>query len=237
MDRDDEASDSNTLAAVQQRIAWWKSTQERLHRLATTHLSRVQRSIARRFCIHSTRFCLIHLFVGVMKTDLVEPDGSQPAPGFPWRLFWVLFVACVLSVLAIVPLSLELFGPTLSQAQRPPIPVPLLILLGAVQNLVLLGLFVGLGLVLARKLGLGPKLTKAWLGGTLSLSELWSAVRVGLLSGVGVVSCLPIILSPRLGSAESSICGGRAHSNWKRIPLALRWSLRKILTSFSCFHY
>jgi membrane protease YdiL (CAAX protease family) len=114
---------------------------------------------------------------------------------FSWRLFWILFAAAVLSVIATIPMALDLFGGMLAKAQLPAVPLPLLILIGAVQNLALLGLFVGLGLKLGSKLDLGPKLTQAWLAGSLKRSEVWSTVKSGLLAGVAVGAILlPLLL-------------------------------------------
>src|SRR5215210_1896831 len=92
-------------------------------------------------------------------------------------------------------MAIELFGGILKQAQPPPIPLPLIILLGVVQNLALLGLFVGLGLKLGGTLGLGPKLTGAWLAGSLKRSEVWSTLKWGLTTGLVVGAILlPLIL-------------------------------------------
>jgi membrane protease YdiL (CAAX protease family) len=124
----------------------------------------------------------------------MNAELGQPSR-FSWRLFWILFVAAVLSALAVLPMAFELLGSALDQAQMPAVPLPLLILIGAIQNLALLGLIVGLGLRLSSKLGLGPQLTKAWLAGSLTQVDVWSAVRSGLLTGLGVSAILlPAIL-------------------------------------------
>jgi membrane protease YdiL (CAAX protease family) len=119
----------------------------------------------------------------------MNQDLSQPAR-FSWRLFWIVFVAAVLSALAALPMALELLRGALDRAQLPAVPLPLLILIGAIQNLVLLALFVGLGLALGAKLGLGPHLTRAWLAGSLTRADVWSTVRTGLLTGLGVSAIL-----------------------------------------------
>jgi membrane protease YdiL (CAAX protease family) len=122
---------------------------------------------------------------------------------FSWRLFWILFVAAVLSILAIAPMAFELLRPFLAQAKPPAIPLPLVILIGAVQNLALLGLFVGVGLKLGSKLGLGPKLLEKWLSGSLTKTEVWATVKAGLATGLGVGAILlpaMLILAARLPS-------------------------------------
>lgn len=123
-------------------------------------------------------------------------QNVSQASRFSWRLFWILFVAALLSALAVIPFAIELAGGMLANAQPPPIPIPLLILIGAVQNLVLLGLIVGLGLKLGSKLNLGPKLTQAWLEGSLKSSEVWSNLKAGLITGLAVSAILlPAILA------------------------------------------
>ena len=119
---------------------------------------------------------------------------SQPSR-FSWRLFWILFGATVLSALAALPFAIELIGPILDQLQPPPFPFPLVILLGAIQNLALIALMVALGLKLGAKLGLGPQLIRAWLAGSVERSDVWPTVRSGLLTGLGVAAILlPAIL-------------------------------------------
>ena len=97
-----------------------------------------------------------------------------------------------------MPAGLELFGSLLANAPPPPLPIPILILLGAVQNLALLGLFVGIGLLLSARIGLGAELTQSWLDGEFDSSQLWKAIRFGLLGGLlvgGVLLPLIIVLA------------------------------------------
>jgi membrane protease YdiL (CAAX protease family) len=114
---------------------------------------------------------------------------------FSWRLFWILFAAAVVGIVAIVPFALELIRPILAQVPPSPIPIPLAIVIGAVQNLALLALFVGVGLRLSAKLGLGAELTQAWLDGEQISTQFWKVVRSGLVAGiiVGVV-LVPLII-------------------------------------------
>ncbi len=119
---------------------------------------------------------------------------ESQASRFSWRLFWILFTATVLSALATIPIAVDLFGEMIA-AQPLPFPLPLIILLGAVQNLALIGLFVGVGLKVGAALGLGPKLTAEWLAGSVKRSDVWTTVRAGLLAGLGVGAILlPLLL-------------------------------------------
>jgi membrane protease YdiL (CAAX protease family) len=143
-----------------------------------------------------------------------DPPVQQP---FSWRLFWVLFIAALLGVAGMVPMALELFEPMLREAQLPPIPLPLLILIGLVQNLTLLGLFVGLGLLFSAKLGLGPGLTRSWLNGSLTSDQVWSAAKHGILWGLAVSAVLlpTIILLSTMISGLPFVSAAKI-AIWKR---------------------
>jgi hypothetical protein len=73
---------------------------------------------------------------------------------YPWRLFWFLLVAEVLAAVAIIPIAKDMLGAAVVKIERPAIPLPLLILIGAVQNFALLAITLWLGLKLSRQLGL-----------------------------------------------------------------------------------
>ena len=114
--------------------------------------------------------------------------------GFSWRLFWILFIAAIVGILAIVPAGIELFGPKFSQTPLP-LPLPIIILLGAIQNLALLGLFVGLGLKLSGQLGFGSSIIRPWLDKELTFNQTRRTFLDGVLAGfaLGLV-LLPVIL-------------------------------------------
>lgn len=113
---------------------------------------------------------------------------------FPWRLFWLLFVIGTLGALAIIPIAIDLFGSVVPTAQAPPIPLPLLILIGVVQNLGMLAVMVFVGLKLGQKLGLGAPLLEGWLAGN-SLTNQWRAsLKEGLITGIGIGVVLLIAL-------------------------------------------
>jgi hypothetical protein len=145
----------------------------------------------------------------------VSPSTSEP---FPWRLFWLLLTAAILSVLAIVPVASVIVSATLSKVELPQVPLPLLFLVGAVQNLAILALVVWLGLKLSRRLGLRAPLLESWLysqsasntrvGRTFTLSLL-----TGLAVGIAVLISL-LVLVPRLPNLPLVTIAGL--SIWKR---------------------
>src|SRR6188472_3909257 len=112
----------------------------------------------------------------------MDPSSSRP---YPWRLFWLLLIAGILSALAIAPLAWDMLGAVLSKMERPSIPLPLLILVGVVQNLALFALIVWLGLKLSRSLGLGAPLLESWVTGKPGVNvSLARSLKAGLPTGV-----------------------------------------------------
>ena len=129
----------------------------------------------------------------------------NPSPSrqpYPWRLFWLLFAAEVLSVLAILPLATDMLGAIVSNLEVPNVPLPLLILVGVIQNLALLAFTLWLGLKLSGRLGLGAPLLDSWVSGKAeSNKRIAQTLKSGLLTGVavGIVLLLSLlVLVPRL---------------------------------------
>lgn len=120
-------------------------------------------------------------------------DSTQRSPQFPWRLFWLLFVAGVLGLVAIIPFAIDLVGPTLPPPSTPLPPFPIIIVIGVVQNLVLLAAMVFFGLKLGRKLGLGTPILESWLDNDLR-GNTRASLRDGLLVGVAVGIVLLLII-------------------------------------------
>lgn len=127
---------------------------------------------------------------------------SSLPQAYPWRLFWLLFTAGILGALAISPFAWDLLGPVLSKMERPSVPLPVLILVGVVQNLALFALVVWLGLKLSRSLGLGAPLLESWVTGKPELNaSLARSLKAGLLTGVvlGIALVISLLaLAPRL---------------------------------------
>lgn len=129
-------------------------------------------------------------------------NPSPPPQPYPWRLFWLLLAAEVLSVLAILPIATDMLGAIVSKLEVPKVPLPLLILVGVIQNLALLAFTLWLGLKLSRRLGLGAPLLDSWVSGKAeSNKRIAQTLKSGLLTGVavGIVLLLSLlVLVPRL---------------------------------------
>ena len=118
----------------------------------------------------------------------------QQTQRFPWRLFWLLLVAGALSVLAIIPIALDLFGPTIAAAPAQSIPFPVIVAIGVVQNVALLAAMIFVGLKLGRTLRLGAPLLEAWLNHDATSTNWKERLRAGFLVGGGVGAILLAIV-------------------------------------------
>jgi hypothetical protein len=127
---------------------------------------------------------------------------AQDQPGtFPWRVFWLLLIAAVGGLGAATPMLLEVFQPLVKSQPPSPLPLPLIIVIGVAQNLLLMGLAIGVGLLLARKLGLGAPLLENWLYHRKKSASVRSSLVPGVLVGIaaGVVVMVPLlIVAPHL---------------------------------------
>jgi hypothetical protein len=152
------------------------------------------------------------------------PDGftnsipTEPPGRFPWRVFWLLLVASLAGAAAVIPFGLEVFRPLMQTAPPSPISLPLLIVLGIIENLTLLSVAIGLGLLLARKIGLGTPLLEGWLyhedAGTSARDALKSGALVGIAVGIFVLILL-LVSAPHLPGLPF-VSASRA-ALWKRL--------------------
>lgn len=143
---------------------------------------------------------------------------------FPWRLFWLLLAGGLTGVVAALPMMLDMldqFVPASEQQEieaNLPLPIPLLVLAALVQNGVVFGGAIALGLVLSERIGTGVPLLAARLNGEPVPGWqriLALAAAVGLLLGVvlGVLDAL--VFLPRAPAALRDL--GETVPPWKRL--------------------
>jgi hypothetical protein len=84
----------------------------------------------------------------------------NPANRYPWKVFVALLGASLIGAVTIIPYALELSGNRLKEI---PVPIPVLLVLQLAQNAIFLGVAVGVGLLVSRKVGLGAPVLEAWL--------------------------------------------------------------------------
>jgi membrane protease YdiL (CAAX protease family) len=102
---------------------------------------------------------------------------------FNWRLFFILWVAAILGVIAIFPYSLTLQSAALAKASLP-LPLSILIPLQIMQNAVLFGLAALAGLFFANRTGFGLPILEAWLKGEPVGQRIRSILLPSIILGV-----------------------------------------------------
>src|ERR1700741_1451952 len=85
-------------------------------------------------------------------------DSQSRSKRFSWRLFWLLLLMTILAIAAAIPVVLAMVAGVLAKVEVPKAPIPLLVLVGAIQDLSLLALMIWAGLKLGPRLGLGVPL-------------------------------------------------------------------------------
>lgn len=127
---------------------------------------------------------------------------------FDWREFLILWAAGVWGTVAVFPYALSLQG--LWQAHLPPWPAYLtpLIAVQFAQNVLLVAVAVALGLLLARRIGLGAPLLEARLAGEATGGRLRTlflpSVLVGVVAAVLIIA-LDLLVFARLMDVSRSV--------------------------------
>ena len=112
------------------------------------------------------------------------PSRQTIAPGFPWKLFWVLVVACLLGFAAALPYVYALYRELIARGPLP-MPMPVLVIVQLMQSTIVFGGIVALGLLLAPKVGMEAPILHGWLYRTGTRNPAgW--LRIPLLWGIGV---------------------------------------------------
>jgi hypothetical protein len=91
-------------------------------------------------------------------------NNSDPvtSPGYPWKLFWLLVVACLLGIAAALPYIYALFRDMVAPTPLP-MPLPVLVAVQLMQSAIVFGGIVALGILLARKAGIEAPILQGWL--------------------------------------------------------------------------
>ena len=127
-----------------------------------------------------------------------------------WKLFFLLLILSIVTVLLVVPYSLALTG---KQNEL----TPVLLLLSLVQNLVLFAAAIFFGLILSSKVGMGAPILEGILAKKNQSEKLKSilmpSVALGVLGGILIIllSLLFQSLSAEMLEAEKSV------STWKAL--------------------
>jgi CAAX prenyl protease-like protein len=138
-------------------------------------------------------------------------------PGYPWKIFWLLLIASILGVAALLPYLLAFFQNVLSTNPLP-MPLPVLMAVQIMQSAILFAAFISLGLVLAPRAGIDMPVLRQWFyGGAAPPSKNWAGLSV--IAGVAVAGFLLLVFYmyflPRIPEWPVGIEAGMPI--WKRL--------------------
>ena len=152
---------------------------------------------------------------------------KQPST-FPWRLFWLLLVGGLTGVVAALPMMFDMvdrFVPAYEMQEAEanlPLPIPLLVLAALLQNGIVFGGAVALGLVLSERIGTGVPLLAAKLKGdpVAGWQRLLSrGAVVGLFLGVVLAVADTLAFLPQVPAALREF--SESIPVWKRLLAGL----------------
>jgi membrane protease YdiL (CAAX protease family) len=129
---------------------------------------------------------------------------------FNWRIFFILWAASILGVMAVLPYALTLQASILTDL---PMPMEILILLSIVQSAILFGLVIFIGLSLAGRVGLGLPILEAKLAGRPFAEHLKSILLPSFVVGVSAAVLIIVLevlvfqpaLQAELGNAAQAL--------------------------------
>ncbi|HSO12434.1 MAG TPA: CPBP family glutamic-type intramembrane protease [Anaerolineales bacterium] len=102
---------------------------------------------------------------------------------FNWKIFFILWIAAIFGVIAIIPYSLALQSGIL-QTMELPIPLPTLIVIQIIQNALMFGVLAAAGLFFANRAGLGVPILEAKLNGEEVADKVRAILPISVLFGV-----------------------------------------------------
>jgi len=149
----------------------------------------------------------------------VEHRSVHDPRRYPWHLFFLLLAGSVLSVLALLPYVSVVIAPILAgHPLRLPLP-----LIALIQGITYFSVAIGLGLLLARKIGLGAPYLEGWLyGKPYPAGRGW--VWISCFTGMGLGVAIVIVLRSNLGAALAAL------------PVATEGSMPIWKRSLACFY-
>jgi membrane protease YdiL (CAAX protease family) len=139
---------------------------------------------------------------------------------FPWRVFWLLFIAGIFGALASLPILSQLFlsNPEVRKAM-PPLPLPILDCLLIAQFAVYLAIIIPVGLLLAQRFGFRLPLVTAWTSGERHAAAgkvFVAGMLSGLAVGVLIVALEAVVFLPHLPPPLLALDAGSIPM-WKRL--------------------
>jgi hypothetical protein len=110
---------------------------------------------------------------------------------YSWKIFFILWIAAVISIIAVIPYAMTIQQPTLEKMTLP-MPLYQLIIIQILANSIVFGLLIGGGLYFATRIGLGLPFLESRIQKTAPPGNFKSIVF--LAAGIGILAALVIIL-------------------------------------------
>jgi membrane protease YdiL (CAAX protease family) len=128
---------------------------------------------------------------------------------FNWKIFFILLAAAAFGIVAILPYTLALQADTLAKLEVP-LPLEILIPIQVIQNILMFGVVILIGLFLANRTGLGLPILEAKLAGK-SIREqvkpiLLPSILLGVVASAAIIALDTFIFQPAL-VAELGMAG------------------------------
>jgi len=107
-----------------------------------------------------------------------------------WKVFFILWIAAVLATIALTPYALELQSSAL-EALELPFPLPVLLMIQTVQNAILFGIMIFIGMILAKRIGLSMPILDSVSQGNSASDKLRAILPISIV--LGIIAALLII--------------------------------------------
>ena len=142
---------------------------------------------------------------------------------FQWKIFFILLGASMLGLIAVLPYSLALQANAL-ESMPLPLPLGVVLLIQVLENAVLFGLVIGIGMWAANHTGLGLPILEAWLAGQPVNQKirgiLIPSIVIGLIASVAIILLDVLVFGPMItaqlgGQAEALNLQSAQPSAWK----------------------
>jgi membrane protease YdiL (CAAX protease family) len=139
-----------------------------------------------------------------------------------WKVFFILWIAAVLASIAILPYALELQSSTLASLDLP-FPLPVLLIIQTVQNAILFAIMIFIGMILAKRIGLGTPILDSGsqdesvsdkLRAILPISIILGVIASLLIIGLDVLVFQPALLNA-LGDKADVLAQAANPAAWK----------------------
>jgi membrane protease YdiL (CAAX protease family) len=139
-----------------------------------------------------------------------------------WKVFFILWIAAVLSTIALLPYALELQSSTLASLELP-FPLPVLLVIQTVQNAILFGVMIFFGMLLAKRIGLSAPILDSITQGEFASEKLRSllpiSIVLGIIASVLIIGLDVYVFQPallnELGDKANALTQSAQPAAWK----------------------